>query len=72
MAGTMERQRHGLSRILLEIEMLLGEIRSLERRDRGNLTEDARRRVDVLLERKRLRLRVMESRAARSAGQSNG
>lgn len=72
MAGTMERQRHGLSRILLEIEMLLGEIRSLERRERGNLTEDARRRVDVLLERKRLRLRVMESRAARCAGQSNG
>jgi hypothetical protein len=65
MAGMMERQRHALGRIVLEIEKLLGEIRSLQRRDRSHLTAADCQRLDVLLERKRTQLREMESRATR-------
>jgi hypothetical protein len=70
MAGTMQQQqqhqRHALGRLVLEIETLVGEIRSLRRRDRGTLTPDARKRLDEQIERKQARLREMQSRAAQS------
>jgi hypothetical protein len=59
-----DRQRHTLSRALLEMETLLGEIRSLRRRDRSGLTAEDCRRLDLLIARKEARLREMQNRAA--------
>jgi hypothetical protein len=67
MAGTMQQQRHALGRLVLEIETLVGEIRSLRRRDRSNLSPDARKRLDDQIERKQARLREMQLRATQSA-----
>jgi hypothetical protein len=61
-----DRQRHTLSRALLEMETLLGEIRSLRRRDRSRLTAEDCRRLDLLIARKQVRLREMQTRAAKS------
>ena len=68
MAGTMQQpQRFALGRLVLEIETLVGEIRSLKRRDRRQLSTDARKCLDAQIERKQARLREMQLRATQSA-----
>ena len=68
MAGTMQQpQRFALGRLVLEIETLVGEIRSLKRRDRRQLSPDARKCLDEQIERKQARLREMQLRATQSA-----
>ena len=68
MAGTMQQpQRFALGRLVLEIETLVGEIRSLKRRDRRALSPGARKRLDEQIERKQTRLREMQLRATQSA-----
>ena len=61
-----DRQRHTLSRALLEMETLLGEIRSLKRRSRSELTAADCRRLDLLIARKQVQLREMQTRAAKA------
>jgi hypothetical protein len=70
MATAIHSERHALGRIFLEIETLVGEIRSLQRRDRSQLTAEARSRLDALLERKQARLREMQLRAGQSAARA--
>ena len=68
MAGTVQQpQRFALGRLVLEIETLVGEIRSLKRRDRRQLSPAARKRLDEQIERKQTRLRETQLRAAQSS-----
>jgi hypothetical protein len=52
--------RHAPGRLILEVELLRGEIASIKRRDRSRLTPDECRRLEALLERKLTRLREVQ------------